>query len=268
MMRRRRRWTLTDDHGIATVGRYCVMATGCLSIPNWPEIKGLESFAGPNYHTGLWPHEKIDFTGLRVGIIGTGSSAIQSIPVIVREAEHLYVFQRTPNYSVPRPQRAPRPGAGEVDESELCRDTGTGEEPVPGHRRRVQFPLGHRRHPRRAPGSLRTRLEAGRADVHLDLQRPIEEQGIERHGGGVRARQDPRHRQRPDGGRVAVPDQYHRRQASVRRHRILRDLQPGRHHPGRRPARSRSRRSPRVRSAPADGTTRSTHWSSPPASTR
>ncbi len=95
------RWTLTDDHGNDTVGRYCVMATGCLSVPNWPKIKGLESFAGPTYHTGLWPHEKIDFTGLRVGIIGTGSSAIQTIPVIVQETEHLYVFQRTPNYSVP-----------------------------------------------------------------------------------------------------------------------------------------------------------------------
>ena len=77
------------------------MATGCLSAPNWPKIDGLDSFAGPTYHTALWPHEKVDFTGQRVGVIGTGSSAIQSIPHIAREAKHLTVFQRTANYAIP-----------------------------------------------------------------------------------------------------------------------------------------------------------------------
>ena len=95
------RWTLTDEQGNETIGRHCVMATGCLSVPNWPKIEGRDRFAGPTYHTGLWPHEKVDFTGQRVGIIGTGSSAVQSIPQIVEEADHLTVFQRTPNYSVP-----------------------------------------------------------------------------------------------------------------------------------------------------------------------
>jgi cyclohexanone monooxygenase len=77
------------------------MATGCLSDAQVPYIKGRETFAGPWYHTGRWPHGGVDFTGQRVAVIGTGSSAIQSIPIIARQARHLFVFQRTPNYSMP-----------------------------------------------------------------------------------------------------------------------------------------------------------------------
>ena len=95
------RWRVETDTGDLYTARYYVMATGCLSSTNKPEIAGLEDFAGETYHTGEWPHEAVDFRGARVGIIGTGSSAIQSIPLIAAEAEHLYVFQRTPNYSVP-----------------------------------------------------------------------------------------------------------------------------------------------------------------------
>ncbi len=86
----------------ATVtARFLIMATGCLSSTNMPAIRGIETFAGPKYHTGRWPHEPVDFTGRRVGVIGTGSSAIQSIPIIARQAGELVVFQRTANYSVP-----------------------------------------------------------------------------------------------------------------------------------------------------------------------
>ncbi len=94
-------WVLEDRNGGHTKGRFCIMATGCLSVPNRPNFKGLETFSGPVYHTGSWPHDRVDFTGLRVGVIGTGSSAIQSIPVIAGEAAHLFVFQRTANYSIP-----------------------------------------------------------------------------------------------------------------------------------------------------------------------
>jgi cyclohexanone monooxygenase len=66
------RWTVTTDQGPAVTARYVVMATGCLSTANIPEIAGAERFAGPTYHTGRWPHEGVDFTGLRVGVIGTG----------------------------------------------------------------------------------------------------------------------------------------------------------------------------------------------------
>jgi cation diffusion facilitator CzcD-associated flavoprotein CzcO len=95
------RWTLTAEDGGTTTARFFVMATGCLSAPNWPQIDGLSSFAGPTYHTALWPHEPVSFKGQRVAVIGTGSSAIQSIPHIAREADHLTVFQRTANYAVP-----------------------------------------------------------------------------------------------------------------------------------------------------------------------
>jgi cyclohexanone monooxygenase len=94
-------WTITTDKGTSATAPFCIMATGNLSTPRKPGIPGLESFAGKWYHTGLWPHEGVDFTGLRVGVIGTGSSGVQSIPIIARQAKHLYVFQRTANFSLP-----------------------------------------------------------------------------------------------------------------------------------------------------------------------
>jgi cyclohexanone monooxygenase len=94
------RWTVATDRGSCTAS-FSVMATGCLSSTNTPRIPGLDRFAGATYHTGRWPHEGVDFTGQRVAVIGTGSSAIQSIPLIAEEAAHLTVFQRTPNYSIP-----------------------------------------------------------------------------------------------------------------------------------------------------------------------
>jgi cyclohexanone monooxygenase len=94
-------WRLQTDDGRHTASRFVVLATGCLSASNLPKIDGIDDFAGATYHTGLWPHEGVDFTGKRVAVIGTGSSAIQSIPEIARQAAHLTVFQRTPNYTVP-----------------------------------------------------------------------------------------------------------------------------------------------------------------------
>ncbi|MEQ1755787.1 MAG: NAD(P)/FAD-dependent oxidoreductase [Micropepsaceae bacterium] len=95
------RWTVTTDKGDSTVAHYCIMATGCLSVPKEPDFVGIDSFKGKSYFTSRWPHEEVNFTGMRVGVIGTGSSAIQSIPVMATQAKHLTVFQRTPNYSVP-----------------------------------------------------------------------------------------------------------------------------------------------------------------------
>jgi len=95
------RWVIRTDDGSTVTGRHCVMATGCLSAPKEPEIEGFERFAGAVSFTSRWPHEGVDFTGLRVGVIGTGSSGIQSIPIIAEQAAALTVFQRTPNFSVP-----------------------------------------------------------------------------------------------------------------------------------------------------------------------
>jgi cyclohexanone monooxygenase len=96
-----RRWTIRTDRGDTVFARYCVMATGCLSSARVPDFPGIERFKGMTYHTGHWPHEGVDFTGQRVGVIGTGSSAIQAVPVIARQAAHVSVFQRTPNFSIP-----------------------------------------------------------------------------------------------------------------------------------------------------------------------
>jgi cyclohexanone monooxygenase len=96
-----RRWTVVLADGTEVSARFCIMATGCLSSTNTPKFPGLGSFRGNLYHTGRWPHSEVDFTGQRVGVIGTGSSAIQSIPLIALQAQQLYVFQRTPHYTVP-----------------------------------------------------------------------------------------------------------------------------------------------------------------------
>ncbi|KQL49575.1 cyclohexanone monooxygenase [Brevibacillus choshinensis] len=95
------KWCIQTDDGASVWATYFISAVGCLSAANVPKLKGIESFQGEWYHTGNWPHEKVEFTGKRVGVIGTGSSGIQSIPVIAEEAAHLMVFQRTPQYSSP-----------------------------------------------------------------------------------------------------------------------------------------------------------------------
>ncbi|MUL63304.1 steroid monooxygenase [Mycobacterium sp. CBMA 234] len=94
-------WQVCTDHGDHVTCRHLVMATGCLSIPKEPDIAGVERFAGETYFTSSWPHEPVDFTGKRVGVIGTGSSGIQSIPLIAAQAAQLAVFQRTPCFSIP-----------------------------------------------------------------------------------------------------------------------------------------------------------------------
>jgi cyclohexanone monooxygenase len=95
------RWSVTVDGGRTVSASYVILATGCLSNARMPDIEGLKDFKGKVYHTGHWPHEAVDFTGLRVGVIGTGSSSIQSVPVIAEQASHLTVFQRTANFSIP-----------------------------------------------------------------------------------------------------------------------------------------------------------------------
>ena len=94
-------WQIRTDRGETITSRFYVMATGCLSVPKAPDVVGIDRFAGPTYLTSRWPHEGVDFTGKRVAIIGTGSSSIQSTPLIAQQASQVTVFQRTPNFSVP-----------------------------------------------------------------------------------------------------------------------------------------------------------------------
>jgi cyclohexanone monooxygenase len=94
-------WTVSTDQGEEITARFVISAAGCLSAGRVPDVPGLGDFKGRWFHTGQWPHEKVDFTGLRVGVVGTGSSGIQAIPVIAREAAELVVFQRTAGFSIP-----------------------------------------------------------------------------------------------------------------------------------------------------------------------
>jgi cyclohexanone monooxygenase len=94
-------WSVATSDGKTVTAKYVVLATGCLSNARMPEIRGLDSFEGKVYHTGHWPHEAVDFTGQRVAVIGTGSSGIQSVPIIAEQASQLTVFQRTANFSIP-----------------------------------------------------------------------------------------------------------------------------------------------------------------------
>ena len=95
------RWRIRTNRGSVVHCRFYVMATGCLSLPKKPDIPGFGRFTGDIYYTGKWPHHEVDFSGKRVAVIGVGSSAIQSIPIIAAQAAQLTVFQRTPNYSTP-----------------------------------------------------------------------------------------------------------------------------------------------------------------------
>jgi len=103
-------WRIETDRGQQLTARYCVMATGCLSLPKQPDFAGVERFAGDCYLTAAWPEKDVDLTGKRVGVIGTGSTAIQVIPQVARQAAHLTVFQRTANFSVPA-RNGPLPAA-------------------------------------------------------------------------------------------------------------------------------------------------------------
>ncbi len=95
------RWTLATSRGETLSAQFCVMATGCLSTPKQVDVEGIDRYAGRCLHTAAWPREGVDLTGMRVGIIGTGSSGIQAIPHLAAQASHLTVFQRTPNFSIP-----------------------------------------------------------------------------------------------------------------------------------------------------------------------
>ena len=95
------RWTVETDRGERISAQYFVLATGILSAPNLPPFEGLDSFQGDFYHTGKWPHEPVDFSARRVGIVGTGSSGCQALPLIAEQAAQVTVFQRTPNYVIP-----------------------------------------------------------------------------------------------------------------------------------------------------------------------
>ena len=135
-----------------------------------PDFPGIDSFKGKTYHTGHWPHEGVDFTGKRVGVVGTGSSAIQSIPVIAAQAAHVTVFQRTPNFSIPS-RNGPMPEAyaqswKEVYPSQTCRGAAEPQR----HPGKPERHVSGRDAGGGTPGRLRKALGKRRDDVHGGVQ--------------------------------------------------------------------------------------------------
>ena len=171
-------WSVTVSDRKTVTAKYVVLATGCLSNARMPDIKGLGDFKGQVYHTGNWPHEPIDFTGLRVGVIGTGSSAIQSVPIIAEQASHLTVFQRTANFSIParnaelteEERQAFRAKYPEI--RRFAR-----EEARNGIYTEVAGSWGARRRRQRAPCQIRSAMGQRRPHLHVGLQQPGHRQG-------------------------------------------------------------------------------------------
>ena len=168
-----KRWRVTTSDGDTVTCQHYVMASGCLSVPKTLDIDGHERFGGEVYFTSRWPHEGVDFTGKRVAVVGTGSSAIQAIPVIASEAAELTVYQRTPNFSLPAhngPHLEDKVAAIKADRA--------------GYRESQRWSRGGVPGPRTNVGALtvsdggakcriRSGVGAGRAVLHArDLRRP------------------------------------------------------------------------------------------------
>ncbi len=118
------RWTVETSTGVRASAQFLICAVGALSKANMPDIPGINDFAGEVYHTGQWPHEPVSFEGKRVAVIGTGSSGIQAIPEIAKEAAHVTVLQRTAQFAFPAGNRPITPGRDGGGEGELGRDQG------------------------------------------------------------------------------------------------------------------------------------------------
>ena len=186
------RWIVDTDDGKRTSARHLITAVGCLSTTNLPDFPGRDTFRGTSYHTGEWPHEGVDFTGKRVVVIGTGATAVQAIPEIAEQAEHVTVLQRTPNYDIAGGNRpmtehdAKEIKSNYTDIWARTRQTGFG------------FPYDIADRPARsvrrgrATPDLRGGVGARRVPARHDVQRPAPRRGRQLDRGRVPAREDPR----------------------------------------------------------------------------
>ena len=151
------KWKVTTTSAECFSSQFYVMATGCLSLPKEPDVPGVNRFRGSTYFTNAWPHAGVDFTGQRVAVIGTGSSGIQSIPLIAKEASQITVFQRTANYAAPA-------NNGPVREEHLQKleaDRATYREAARWSRAGVPLPRGEEPFFTVEPEERQRRLEAG-----------------------------------------------------------------------------------------------------------
>ena len=218
-----------DDRTAASVtARFLVSAAGCLSEYQVPALPGLDTFEGPWYHTSRWPAEGVDFTGKRVGLVGTGSTGIQVAPEIAAVAEHLYVFQRTANFAVPNRNRPWEEAEERAFKSRYreYRERGAGVVPRRAdHRDRAAGPG-------RAAGGRAAALHGAVAGRRRDavprrLHRRAGVAGGQRRRGRVHAGPDQGDGRRPRRRRAALPARLPGRvEAAVPERRLLRDVQP------------------------------------------
>jgi cation diffusion facilitator CzcD-associated flavoprotein CzcO len=136
----RNTWTVRTDTGLEVSARFLITAAGCLSAANKPELPGQERFKGQCHHTSEWPHGTVDYSGMRVAVIGTGSTGIQLIPEVAKTAAHLTVFQRTPQFSLPAHNHQLETSYVEEIKSsyrelrQRCRESNVGTPYTPGNR--------------------------------------------------------------------------------------------------------------------------------------
>ena len=235
------RWQLATDNGAGISCRYYIMATGCLSTPKPPEIEGVKDFKGAVYFTGRWPHDGVDLAGKRVAVIGTGSSGIQSIPLIAEQAAHLTVFQRTPNFALPAHN-----GAAPDDRKTYF------ETDRAAYREQARWSLAGVPYPQETAVSWqlsdaerRERFEKAWAAgdlVHI-LTQLWADQGVDFDGNALIGKlihekiravvKDPRDCRGTEPARPSI-----RRQAALPRYQLLCDLQPSQRHAGESAARA------------------------------
>ena len=260
-------WVVETDKGQRIVARFVITAMGCLSSPNTPKIPGLADFAGPTYHTGNWPHEGVDFTGKTVGVIGTGSSAIQSIPIIAQQARHLTVFQRTANYTIPAHNRPLDPDyvrevkANYREMRKRAKTLPAGIDLRVNNVSAVETPEEERRR------QYQERWDYGGLGFMASFNDLLLNDNSNKTAADFVREKVREIVKDPEDGGDPDADQHHRLQAAVRRQRLLGDLQPAERHAGRYPRRADRAHHADRRRAPRDRTTISTAWCWRPAST-
>ena len=228
-------WTIETENGRRARARFLITAVGILSAPTWPDIEGIESFEGAAYHTARWPHEPVDFTGKRVGVIGTGATGVQVIQEVAKTARPSHGLPANAELLCPAGQPSDRRRDPAHDQGELPRDL----RQVPRDLRRLPAPVRPALGPRGAAGRARGVLGGSLLGARLrhlvgQFQRHPDQQGGERPPQRVHAQEDPRARSEPRGGGKAVPEEPRlRHPARAARDRLLRSLQPGQRRAGR-----------------------------------
>ena len=205
---------------------FLIMATGCLSVPRIPDIPGIDTFAGEMHHTGLWPHDGVDVAGKRVGVIGTGSSVVQALPIIAAEADQVTVFQRTANFSVPA-WNAPLERGGDRGPQGALRlfrrkaRTTTAGNPWNARSQSVWDAT-----PEERAREFEARYAVGGFCLHAAYADLFDDQASNDLSPSSCARRSASASRTRDGRGPVPLRPPGRHEADVRRHRLLRDLQP------------------------------------------